>query len=68
MYWKRGICEDGHDSVSSQLLSADHWPELRVCICVTTLESKKVGSTEGMNRCVATSERMQVIVVWMCHF
>ena len=67
VYWRRGTCPDGSDSVSSQLLPADHWPDLRVCICVTTSESKKVGSTEGMNRCVATSEQMKVTSVSMSH-
>lgn len=67
VYWRRGTCDDGTDSVSTQLLSADHWPDLRICICVTTSESKIVGSTEGMNRCVATSELMQVRLKILSH-
>ena len=60
MYWKRGELESGLDSIAVPVAPPSHWPSLRVAICVTAGVPKKVGSTEGMNRCMDTSEEMKV--------
>lgn len=54
--WKEGEKKDGTDSVAVQRFSAEHWPELRVVIVVVNAGQKKVGSTPGMQRTVATSQ------------
>lgn len=64
VYWKRGELETGIDSIATPVLPPTYWPELRIAICVTAGSPKKVGSTEGMNRCMETSEEMKVGVDW----
>ena len=60
VYWKRGELESGLDSIAIPVVPPSHWPSLRIAICVTAGTPKKVGSTEGMNRCMETSEEMKV--------
>ncbi|XP_066981662.1 diphosphomevalonate decarboxylase [Macrobrachium rosenbergii] len=57
--WHKGDLEDGTDSVARPIAPADHFPDLRVIICVANAGRKKVGSTEGMKRTVQTSRLMQ---------
>ena len=49
----------GADSVARQLFSAEHWPELRILVCVVCREEKAVPSTAGMQATVETSNLMQ---------
>lgn len=52
--WRRGERDDGMDSHALSLLPAASWP-LRVVIAITSREPKKLGSTTGMNRSLASS-------------
>ena len=54
VHMQRGQREDGRDSIASPLASVDHWP-LRVVVAVTSTQTKRVSSTQGMNHTVATS-------------
>ena len=56
--WEAGKEEDGTDSIAKQIYPASAWPELRLLVLVVDGEKKKVGSTEGMQRSIATSEYM----------
>ncbi len=53
--WRMGEREDGKDSVAVKLQDADHWPEMRVLICVANDARKKVPSSKGMKLGVETS-------------
>ncbi|KAK7114798.1 diphosphomevalonate decarboxylase-like [Littorina saxatilis] len=57
--WEKGQRSDGTDSLAKQIAPADHWPALRILILVVSDQKKQVGSTEGMQTTVATSELMQ---------
>jgi len=50
-----GSASNGHDSVASQVISSDHWPEIRVLILVANAAQKETSSTDGMQRSVETS-------------
>ena len=52
--WRRGVLEDGSDSHGQALAPQDHW-DLRMVVAVVAAGRKKVGSTEGMVRTMATS-------------
>ena len=41
-------------------MDESYWPSLRVSICVVSQSVKAVGSTDGMNRCAATSPNMAI--------
>ena len=56
--WEKGEEEGGGDSVARQLFSADHWPEIRILVCVVCREEKAVPSTAGMQATVVTSNLM----------
>lgn len=57
--WEMGQRADGSDSLARQLAPAEHWPSLRVLILVVSDQKKQVGSTEGMQTTVDTSELMK---------
>jgi diphosphomevalonate decarboxylase len=52
--WRRGVLEDGSDSHGQALAPQDHW-DVRMVVAVVAAGRKKVGSTEGMVRTMATS-------------
>ncbi|KAK3591002.1 hypothetical protein CHS0354_020360 [Potamilus streckersoni] len=56
--WDMGSQEDGSDSVSRQIASENHWPELRVLLLVVSDQQKSMGSTEGMQATLKTSQLM----------
>ena len=43
-----------------QVVNETYWSSLRIGICIVSHTIKSVGSTEGMNRCVATSPEMEI--------
>ena len=53
--WKAGSSEDGTDCFAEQLFPAEHWPEFRMVIAVTSKKDKKVKSRAGMSASVKTS-------------
>jgi len=55
VHWQMGALPDGEDSYAVQLKPASHWPDMRVLICVTNDQQKKVSSTVAMERSVETS-------------
>lgn len=57
--WEMGQRDDGADSLAMQIAPADHWPSMRILILVVSDQKKQVGSTEGMQTTVKTSELMQ---------
>lgn len=50
VHWKRGIADDGSDSLAVQIAPPEHWPEMRVLVLVTSDDRKKVSSSLGMQR------------------
>ncbi|RMG94480.1 MAG: diphosphomevalonate decarboxylase [Deltaproteobacteria bacterium] len=50
----RGVRPDGSDCVARPVAGPDHW-DVRLLVVRTTTGPKKVGSTEGMERCRTTS-------------
>jgi len=57
--WRMGALADGTDSRAVQLAPANHWPELRVLICVASDSRKKTPSSVGMKTSVETSELLK---------
>uniref|UniRef100_A0A914VRD7 Diphosphomevalonate decarboxylase n=1 Tax=Plectus sambesii TaxID=2011161 RepID=A0A914VRD7_9BILA len=55
VHWRAGAAADGSDCDCISLASADHWPELRAVVAVTSGDSKAMGSTRGMENTVETS-------------
>lgn len=54
--WYRGVLPDGSDSIAKQIVSAEHWPNMRVLILVVNDQRKKTASTKGMQNSVNTSK------------
>ena len=54
--WVMGNREDGSDSIAVQLQPANHWPGLKVIICVASDNRKTTSSSIGMRNSVNTSE------------
>jgi len=52
--WRMGTRADGADSHAIPVASADHW-NVAMVIAIVDPSPKAVGSTEGMERCLATS-------------
>ena len=50
-----GTAADGKDSIASQVVDEQHWPDMRVLILVANRAQKETSSTDGMQRTVATS-------------
>ncbi|BFZ12530.1 hypothetical protein BsWGS_15569 [Bradybaena similaris] len=57
--WNVGEREDGSDSYAVQVAPESHWPEMRALILVVNDQKKLVGSTEGMQTSIETSELMK---------
>ncbi|KAI8790940.1 diphosphomevalonate decarboxylase [Biomphalaria glabrata] len=57
--WEKGKADDGTDSYAVQIAPETHWPEMRALILVVSDQKKDVGSTEGMQTTISTSELMQ---------
>lgn len=57
--WEQGVQEGGQDSVARQLFSPEHWPTLRILVCVVCRDEKHVPSTAGMQSTVKTSGLMR---------
>ena len=57
--WRKGVSANGIDSVAEQIVSENHWSDLRCLILVVSNKQKSVPSTEGMRRSVETSELLQ---------
>lgn len=55
VWWHMGQAADGSDSLARQVVSADHWPDMRVLILVVSDDRKKTSSALGMRRSVDTS-------------
>lgn len=55
--WEKG--HDHDDSYAKQLANNEHWPEMRVIICVANDKQKDVSSSSGMQRSVETSTLIQ---------
>jgi diphosphomevalonate decarboxylase len=53
--WNRGKKADGSDSFAEQLFGEDHWPVLRLLVCMVAREEKEVKSRDGMRNTVKTS-------------
>ncbi len=45
--WRRGVRDDGLDSVAGLVQPPEHWP-LRALVCHVDVGQKKISSTEGM--------------------
>lgn len=58
--WNKGVCPKGVDSVAEQIVSEDHWSDLRCLILVVSNKQKSVPSTEGMKRSAETSELLNL--------
>ncbi|CAJ0583309.1 unnamed protein product, partial [Mesorhabditis spiculigera] len=56
--WKRGIRDDGVDSVAVRVFSPKRWLSLRALIFVVSAEKKETGSTIGMQTTVETSKML----------
>ena len=50
-----GSSPDGKDSIASQVIDEQHWPDMRVLILVANRAQKETSSTDGMQRTVHTS-------------
>lgn len=57
--WDKGERADGSDSIARQIAPHTHWPELRVLILVVSDQKKHIGSSEGMQTTVETSQLIQ---------
>ncbi|KAL8609212.1 hypothetical protein ACOMHN_036656 [Nucella lapillus] len=57
--WEMGTEDDGSNSIARQIAPANHWPALRTLILVVSDQKKQVGSTEGMQTTMGTSELMR---------
>lgn len=57
--WIAGTRDDGIDSISQQIASETHWPDMHVLILVVSDTKKKVGSTVGMRNACLTSELLK---------
>lgn len=58
--WNKGV--SSKDSVAEQIVSEDHWSDLRCLILVVSNKQKSVPSTEGMRRSAETSELLKMRV------
>ncbi|KAI9033360.1 diphosphomevalonate decarboxylase [Hyaloraphidium curvatum] len=54
--WEMGSKPDGSDSEAVQVAPESHWPEMEALIMVVSDAKKGVGSTEGMQETVETSD------------
>jgi diphosphomevalonate decarboxylase len=63
--WRAGTAADGSDSIAEEVAPSSHWPEMRALILVVSADKKSIGSTEGMQSTVQTSQlfpsRLEVV-------
>uniref|UniRef100_A0A0R3RWP2 Diphosphomevalonate decarboxylase n=1 Tax=Elaeophora elaphi TaxID=1147741 RepID=A0A0R3RWP2_9BILA len=59
VHWKAGNAEDGADCICETVYPENYWPSLRSLILVTSRDTKKVGSSNGMQSTVKTSKLLQ---------
>ncbi|KAF7640272.1 Diphosphomevalonate decarboxylase [Meloidogyne graminicola] len=60
VHWKAGNNnEDDSECTCEQIKQISHWEELRVLVIIQSEESKKIGSTEAMQRSVLTSKLLK---------
>jgi diphosphomevalonate decarboxylase len=57
--WEMGTNPDGSDSIAVQVAPETHWPDMEALILVVSDAKKGVGSTEGMQETVETSDLME---------
>jgi len=57
--WRSGEREDGTDSLAEQIKGVNHWPDIRVIICVASDSAKKTPSSVGMRDSVKTSDLLK---------
>lgn len=57
--WEMGNLADGSDSMAIQVASESDWPDMEALILVVSDAKKDVGSTEGMQETVQTSELLK---------
>ena len=57
--WRMGEREDGGDSRAECVEPAEHWPDMRVIICVASDERKKTPSSVGMRDSMRTSQLLK---------
>lgn len=57
--WHAGIKQDGSDSVATQIVDENHWPEMRALILVVGDSKKQKSSTNGMKTSTETSELLK---------
>lgn len=64
--WEVGNQEDGSDSQAVQIAPLSHWPSMRACIMVASVQKKDISSTNGMQTTTKTStlfnERIKSVV------
>ncbi|PIK44495.1 putative diphosphomevalonate decarboxylase-like [Apostichopus japonicus] len=53
--WTMGEKDSGEDSTGKQIVTEDHWPEMRIIILVVSGKKKAIGSSKGMLRSTQTS-------------
>ncbi|RNF09840.1 diphosphomevalonate decarboxylase [Trypanosoma rangeli] len=56
--WHKGVKPDGSDSVATQFVDENHWPEMQVLCAVLQGEKKDTSSTAGMQQSLRTSPLM----------
>lgn len=57
--WHAGTRPDGSDSIATQIVDANHWPEMRALILVVGDSKKQKSSTIGMRTSTKTSELLR---------
>lgn len=57
--WTVGVKDDGSDSLGSQVVPVEHWPEMRVLILVANNAQKETPSTAGMQQTLETSDLLK---------
>lgn len=57
--WTAGQLADGSDSLASQVVPAEHWPDIQILILVVNAGKKTVSSSSGMQTSVKTSELLK---------
>lgn len=58
--WNMGTDVAGSDSIAVQVDDENHWPEMRVLVCVVNDKKKETSSSDGMQNSVRTSKLLKV--------
>jgi diphosphomevalonate decarboxylase len=51
-----GSNPNGNDSIAKPIVSASHWPDMRILVLVIKDSKKKISSAQGMKRTLITSD------------